>query len=1092
MVSTRTAFQPVSSRVNFPELEARILAFWKAREIFRKSVEQRPESNLYSFYEGPPTTNGRPGVHHVLARAFKDAIPRYQTMRGKRVPRKAGWDTHGLPVELEVERALGLRSKPDIEAYGVEAFNQKCKESVYRYIEEWQRLTERIGFWVDMDHPYSTFTDSYIESCWWIMKSLWDGGLVFQDYRSTPYCPRCGTGLSSHELSLGYKDNTPDPSVYIKFGLRQGTAAPAALRLDDGVPTAVLAWTTTPWTLPGNTALAVDPKATYALVEVDGDAGRERLMVAQPLIERAIGPEHRLVALLPGSDLAGLHYEPLYEPRAWGVAAMAFDDAGHVQPLVAGDPGPARRIVAADFVSMEDGTGVVHIAPAFGADDMETGKRQRLLFLQPVDPRGDMLAEGMPWNGMFVKRADPLVIDDLNARGLLWRSGVIRHTYPFCWRCDTPLLYYAMPSWYIRTTLQKEQLVANNARINWYPEHIKYGRFGDWLANNIDWAVSRERYWGTPMPVWRCEGCDATDCIGSVEELRRRAVDADAAAALPELHRPYVDAVLLRCEGCGGAMRRIPEVLDAWFDSGAMPYAQFHYPFENQETFRRRFPADFICEAIDQTRGWFYSLHAEATLLNAVEAVPEGIAYRNVICLGHILDAKGEKMSKSRGNVVDPWEPIDLHGADATRWYLYTASPAGQPRRFSTDQVGETVRRFLLTLWNTYSFFVTYANLDGWRPGAAAGSPAELDRWVLSELNLTVARVTREMDGYNPTDAGRAVQEFVEGLSNWYVRRSRRRFWKSGADEDKLAAYETLYTCLVTVTKLLAPLTPFIADELWQNLVAGCDTNAPESVHLADWPAVRRDLIDERLSRDVRLVTRISSLGRAARARAQIKVRQPLGTMLVQLRADGEAEALQRLAPQVLDEVNVHELQLAGSETALLDYQIRPNLPRLGPRFGKEVGQVSRALAGAGGAAVAAAVAAGQPVVVGEYTLEPEDVLVTAKERPGYAVAQEGGYTVALDTAVTPDLADEGLARELVHRIQSLRKDAGFEIADRITVSYQGDDDLRRVMARFDSYVKAETLAVQVVAGEAGDGAHVERQTIDGREVTLGVQRIGA
>jgi isoleucyl-tRNA synthetase len=723
---------------------------------------------------------------------------------------------------------------------------------------------------------------------------------------------------------------------------------------------------------------------------------------------------------------------------------------------------------------------------------METGKRERLLFLQPVDARGRMTGDGQPWSGLFVKDADSLVTADLKERGLLWRSGTVRHTYPFCWRCDTPLLYYAKPSWYIRTTRLKEQLVANNDRINWYPDYIKHGRFGDWLANNVDWAVSRERYWGTPMPIWRCgdDRCGATVCVGSVADLRERAVDPASVDALPELHRPFVDAIVLRCPDCGGEMRRVPEVLDAWYDSGAMPYAQWHYPYENQDVFRRRFPADFICEAIDQTRGWFYTLHAEATLLNSLEAAPEGIAYRNVICLGHILDARGEKMSKSRGNVVDPWEPLDLYGADATRWYLYTASPAGQPRRFSTDQVGESVRRFLLTLWNTYSFFVTYANLDGWTPAAEGGEPSELDRWVLSELNLTVERVTKELDEYNPTDAGRAVQEFVEDLSNWYVRRSRRRFWKSGADQDKLAAYGTLHTCLVTVAKLIAPLAPFVADELWQNLVRGADAAAAESVHLADWPDVRRDLVDEGLSRDVRLIMRVASLGRAARAKAQLKVRQPLQQMLVQTRTAEEGEALERLAPQVLDELNVRSLRVLQSEGDLLDYQIRPNLPKLGPKYGREMGQVSKALAAVDPAAVAAAVAAGEPVVAGEYTLQPDEILVTAKEREGYAVAQEAGYTVALETAVTPDLVDEGLARELVHRLQSMRRDAGFEIADRIVVSYAGDNDVRRVMQRFAGYVSAEVLALELAEGEPSNGAYTERQNVDGREVTLAVRRL--
>jgi len=1092
-MTTTQPFRPVSSEVSFPELEERILAFWRERDIFRKSVEQRPADNLYVFYEGPPTANGRPGIHHVLARAFKDALPRYHTMRGKRVPRKGGWDTHGLPVELEVERELGFRSKSDIEAYGIEAFNRRCKESVHRYVQDWERLTERIAFWVDMTDAYVTYSDDYIESGWWILKTLWDGGLIFQDYRSSPYCPRCGTSLSSHELALGYEENTPDPSVYVRFRLAPDATAPEALRLSDGVPTSLLAWTTTPWTLPANTALAVDPDAEYALVEVPEaphTGVRERIILARALVERVLdGQEYAVLTTFPGSTLLGLRYEPLYEPCEWGVPAMVFDDEGRVVPLPPGAPAPERQVHPAGFVSMEDGTGIVHIAPAFGTDDLELGRQRRLLFVQPVDLRGNMLATGTPWDGLFVKDADPKITADLRARGLLWKAGTIRHTYPFCWRCGTPLLYYAKPSWYIRTTRVKDQLVANNLRINWYPEHIKTGRFGDWLENNVDWALSRERYWGTPLPFWRCESCAAATCVGSVAELRERAIDRAAAEALPELHRPYVDAILLRCDACGGQMRRVPDVADAWFDSGAMPYAQWHYPFENQAIFRERFPADFICEAIDQTRGWFYTLHAEATLLHSLEAVPEGIAYRNVICLGHILDARGEKMSKSRGNVIDPWEPISRYGADATRFNMYTAAPAGQPRRFSTEQVGETVRRFFLTLWNTYSFFVTYANLDGWTPRAAQGTPSELDRWVLSRLHSTVARVTEAFDRYDPTDAGRSLQEFVEELSNWYVRRSRRRFWRGGTDEDKLAAYRTLHECLVTTALLLAPLTPFIAEELWQNLVCSVDPAAPESVHLADWPVVRTDLIDEALERDVALVQRIVSLGRAARTSAGIKVRQPLPEVIVQVRTSQEAEALQRLAPQVLEELNVKELRVLDTPGDFVSYVIRPNLPVLGPKYGKRLGELRRALEAADPRAVAAAVAAGQPVVLDGFTLEPSEVLVSARERPGYAVAEEAGYTVALNTSITPELAREGLARELVRRLQELRKDAGFAISDRITIAYRGDAEIANVFRTYHDYIAAETLALDIADSDPPAGSHAEQQQVDGHEVMLAVKR---
>ena len=1131
-------FEPVSSRVNFPELEARVLQFWRDRDIFRRSVDERSADKVYSFYEGPPTANGVPGIHHVLARVFKDAFPRFWTMRGYRVPRKGGWDTHGLPVELEVERELGLRSKPEIEAYGVEAFNRKCRESVFRYVKDWERMTERIGFWVDMEDAYVTYSTDYIESCWWILKSLWDHGLVYQDYRSTPHCPRCGTSLSSHELALGYQEDTPDPSVYIKFRLSGGKREegrgkreegrgkreegrgkreegrgksaerdlPEALRGD--APVYFLAWTTTPWTLPGNTALAVDESAEYAVVEVhpssqplppqgEGErAAPERLVLAAALVDAAVPGEKRVVGTLRGAELVGLRYAPLYEPADWGVEVMGFVD-GRLSRFASVDEAPVRRVVATDFVSMEDGTGIVHIAPAFGGEDYETGRHQGLRFVMSVDLRGNVTGNG-PFSGRFVKDADPLITEDLRQRGLLWRSETIRHTYPFCWRCDTPLLYIAKPSWYIRTSRFKDRLLANNERVNWYPEHIKRGRFGDWLENNVDWAVSRERYWGTPLPIWVCGSCGEASCVGSVAEMVGRAVDQEAARRLGDLHRPYVDEITLRCPQCGGEQRRVPEVADAWFDSGAMPYAQWHYPFDNQETFRERFPADFICEAIDQTRGWFYTLHAEATLLNAVEEAPEGISFKNCVVLGHILDKNGEKMSKSRGNVVNPWDMLNTYGADSLRWYLYTASPFGQPRRFNPDQVGETLRRFFLTLWNTYSFLVTYANIDGWSPDREEGrgkreeegEPTELDRWVVSELNLLVRRVTVELEGYNLTDAARAVDTFVENLSNWYVRRSRRRFWKTQADRDKLRAYRTLHACLVTVAQLIAPMAPFTAEALWQNLVRSWDESAPESVHLAPWPAADESLFDERLSADTQLIMRLASLGRAARARAKIKVRQPLAEVVVRTRTLDEEEGVRRLGAQLLDELNVKALRVVADESELVEYEVKPNLPALGPRLGRAVGEVSRALAALDPNALAAAVRAGRSVEVAGHILAPGDVLVTAKERPGYAVAQEAGYTVALTTTITPELADEGLARELVHRLQTLRKDAGFEIADRIVTYYEGDGAVDRVMQRHADYIAGETLSRELVPGRPRDGAYAQQLDVDGRAVRLAVQRV--
>ena len=1032
-------FQPVDSRVSFPEMERRILRFWKEHDIFRKSIEERPEERLYVFYEGPPTANARPGVHHVLSRAFKDLFPRYKTMRGYRVPRKAGWDTHGLPVELEVERELGLKSKPEIEEFGIEEFNRRCRESVFRYVKEWEALTERIGFWLDMEHPYITYDNEYIESVWWIVKQLWDKGLVYLDYRSTPHCPRCGTSLSDGEVALGYREDTPDPSVYVKFRLLD----PLPGVPDDDLPTYVLAWTTTPWTLPGNTALAVDPEAEYSVALRQGsgqaEADGERLILASALLDAALDKDYRVVATLRGEELVGLRYEPLYEPTAWGVQPMWFDPAQDGRLVLADDIQRVERaytIIGGEFVSLTDGTGVVHVAPAFGGEDFDVGKEMGLLFLQPVDLRGRM-PEGCPWPGQFVKDADEGIMEELARRRLLLRRETIRHTYPFCWRCDTPLLYYAKPTWYIRTTAVKESLIEGNERINWYPEHIRHGRFGDWLRNNVDWALSRERYWGTPLPIWQCPSCGAHECIGSRAEMRERAADPAAVDALMDLHRPYVDRIELNCTRCDGAMSRLPEVLDAWFDSGAMPYAQWHYPFENQETFHRSFPADFICEAVDQTRGWFYTLHAESTLLHAIGRVPESISFRNVICLGHIHDEQWRKMSKSLGNVVDPMSVIDVQGADALRWYLYTATRPGEARRFSAQLVAESLRRFLLTLWNTYSFFVTYANLDRFDPGAAPqGERSDLDRWLLSELSVLVERVTSCLEEYDPTSAGRAIQAFVEDLSNWYVRRSRRRFWKpvlsaaegSDSDADKLAAYQTLYTCLVTLAKLLAPFTPFLADEIYQNLVRSVDKKAPQSVHLAGWPQADPSLVDQRLMEETRLVMRVVRLGRAARSKAGIKVRQPLARVVVKPRAPVEAEGLRRLESQLLDELNVKALALAESESQL----------------------------------------------------------------EGLAVASdEAGYAVGLDTTLTAELADEGLARELVHRIQNLRKAAGFQISDRIATYYRGWDRVREVLASHGDYVRQETLSSELVEGEPPPDAHSEAQKIDGQPLTLAVRRTG-
>ncbi len=1086
-------FRPVDPNVSFPALETEILGFWRERNVFRRSVEDRPVENLFVFYEGPPTANGRPGVHHIMPRVLKDLFARYKSMRGYRVPRKAGWDTHGLPVEIEVEKELGLRSRSEIEDYGIAAFNAKCRESVGRYVRDFEDLTERIAFWADMDNPYATCDDDYIESGWWVFRQLWEHGLVYRDYRSTPHCPRCETSLSDHELSQGYRDDVPDPSIFVKFRLTEEARTHAGL--DGGRPMSVVAWTTTPWTLPGNTALAVNEDADYGLYEHGG----ELLVLAAARAASVLGEECAALRTIPGAALVGLAYEPLYRPEEAGDTVRRFDGDGRLRALVAGESTAGlRRVIAADHVSLDDGTGAVHIAPAFGGEDFEDGKRHGLLFAQPVNPRG-VMAGGLPGAGRFVKDADGEVIGDLEARGLMLRSEQIRHTYPFCWRCESPLLYYAKPSWYIQTTKQRGRLLAGNERINWQPAHIQHGRFGDWLKNNVDWAVSRERYWGTPLPFWTCGTCERISVIGSRVELAERAIDRAAAEALEDLHRPFIDAIALRCEDCAGEMRRVPEVADAWFDSGAMPYAQWHYPFENEDEFQRQFPADFICEAIDQTRGWFYTLHAEAALLSAAEAVPEEISYRNVICHGHILDEQGNKMSKSRGNVIEPSELLDEFGADAVRWYIYASAPVGASRRFSARLVNEGLRRFQLTLWNVYSFLVSYANLDGLDPRERpAGALPELDRWLLSELNVLIERVTAALDEYDPAPAARALERFVDDLSNWYVRRSRRRFWRGVSEaegDDKRSAYFTLHTALVTLARLLAPFTPFLSEELWRNLVRSLDGAAPESVHLANWPepvpldATGGTFVDESLNAETQLLKRVASLGRAARAKAAIKVRQPLAEVLVKPRSPAEGAALTRNKALLLEELNVKALTLLEDESAAISFAVKPNLPVLGPRLGRELGAVRAALAARDGGEVAAAVRAGRPLTVAGHKLAPDDLLVELREREGFAVVSEAGYTVAVATAITPALADEGLARELVRRIQDLRREAGFDLSDRITTWYGGGEAVPRAVAAHAAYIEAETLSVELIAGAPAEDAQEAAFTLAGAPVVAGVRR---
>ena len=1032
-------FEVVSSRVSFPDMESEVLRYWQDHDVFRRSVDDRPDAPLFMMYEGPPTANGSPGIHHVLARVFKDVISRYRTMKGCRVIRKGGWDTHGLPVELEIEKELGLRSKRDIEEYGIAEFNQRCRESVFRYVKEWEVMTDRIGYWVDMADPYVTLDNDYIETGWWILKELWDRGLLYEDQRGTPHCPRCVSSLSSHEVALGYRENTPDPSVFVKF---------EATRWLDGtppvVPTYLLAWTTTPWTLPGNTALAVSAEAEYSVIEIAAHTASPYRMVVATDRLAAVQSEYQVLDTVDGARLVGITYQPLYDAVAYGSPISKFtrreSSSGNITVELLDAEGYDPHVVAADFVSMDDGSGIVHIAPAFGDEDLGLGREKELSFVQPVDLQG-IITGGYPFAGKFVKDADPDICADLDERGLLHHQETYRHTYPFCWRCDTPLLYYAKSSWYIRTTAVKDRLVAANSSINWYPEHIREGRFGEWLRNNVDWAISRERYWGTPIPVWRCETCETVTCVGSLSEL------AELSGAVVDdldLHRPFVDNVTWNCGSpdCDGTMRRIPEVMDAWFDSGMMPLAQWHYPFENTEIDHDgRLPADYICEAVDQTRGWFYSLHALSTLLK------DDVAYRNVICLGLILDGRGRKMSKRLGNVVDPITVLDTHGADALRWYLFTASHPGEARRFSDKLVNETLRRVLLTLWNVYSFFTNYANIDEFEPDQIPADwrpEAELDRWILSELNTLVQQVDDNLDHYNPTDAGRRIQEFIDVLSNWYVRRSRRRFWRSESDTDKLGAYATLYNCLTTVAKLMAPLAPFVAEQMYRNLEQRYDPGAPDSVHLAVFPSADVELIDRALMDATRLAMRVASMGRAARSKAKLKVRQPLASVVVRTRTPDEAQYLDWVSGQILEELNIKELHTVGAEPDLYN----------------------QALSAAG---------------------DNAEAIVSVD---GFSASLESGYMVAIDTRITPELADEGLARELAHRIQNLRKNARYEITDRIITYYQGPSDILRVMDGHQAYIMQETLSEALLAQEPDPDASSESQSIEGMEVVLGVRRV--
>ena len=1048
-------FKPVTPKLDVKDMEEKVLRHWQRQDIFHKSLDQRNGGSEYIFYEGPPTANGKPGVHHVLARAFKDIFPRYKTMQGFHVSRRGGWDTHGLPVEIEVEKRLGFTSKRQIEAYGIEKFNDLCRESAFTYIQEWEKLTDRIGYWVDMKSAYITYKNEYIESVWWILKNFWDRNLLYQGYKVVPYCPRCGTPLSDHEVALGYRDAT-DPSVFVR------------MPLVDTPGTSLLVWTTTPWTLPANVAVAAGADVNYVTVERTlPEGGTERLILAEQLLAKVFGDEEvRIVDQFKGRQLKGKKYHPLFTFLA--------------------TTKPAHFVVLGGFVTTEDGTGLVHIAPAFGADDMQMAIDEDLPILSTVAEDGTFISDVKPWAGKFVKDADPYITRDLLDRGLLFKKEEYVHTYPFCWRCDTPLLYYARPTWYIRTSQFKDRMVELNNQINWYPQHIRNGRFGNWLSNNVDWALGRERYWGTPLPVWECESCHNQTCVGSVKELSEK---AGYDLSKSDLHRPHVDEIKFKCSECGERMKRVPELIDVWFDSGSMPIGQWHYPFENETQFKESFPADYICEAVDQTRGWFYSLHAISTLLF------DSVSYKNVICLGLILDGQGQKMSKTRGNVISPWEVLEKHGADAMRWYLYTASPPGQERRFSSDLVGEVVRNFTLTLWNTYSFFVTYANLDGWKPDTESVIEyGPLDQWLRSSLHALVRDVTYALETYDVLGATRPIEQFVNQLSNWYLRRSRRRFWKSGSDSDKNAAYATLYEALATVSYLLAPTMPFIADEMYMNLVGSLDQKAAQSVHLANWPEYDPILINEKLNRDMNLVMKLTSLGHAARNKGNRKVRQPLSEIAFALPNRDEEETLMKSVDLLADELNVKKVRALNSAAEAVSYSLNPLPKQLGQKYGNKYPEIRKQVLALDIEKTAAALLSGKTLnlkIDGDLLeILPEEVEVRIQAKAGYAVASEGAYVAALVTDLTPELIEEGLAREFVRRLQDLRKTADLDIADRIRVVYSASDLLSRAVLTFNTYIMTETLTVALDSGEVPESWVQIEDDFDGEHVCIALEKI--
>ena len=1030
--------------MNFVARELDTLAFWKENKIFEKSVALRKGAPAYTFFDGPPTANGKPHIGHVLTRSIKDLIPRYKTMKGYDVLRKAGWDTHGLPVELEVEKQLGLDGKEQIEAYGVEPFIKACKASVWKYESQWEEMSDRVGFWCDMKDPYVTYHDNYIESEWWALKTIHEKGLLYKGHKIVPYCPRCGTALSSHEVAQGYHD-VKEVSAIAKFFLK------------DGSNTAILAWTTTPWTLPSNVALCVNAHETYVKVKKDD----ETYILAEALVPSVIGENAEIVSRCSGEDLVGLEYEPLFELPVQFKGKKGY------------------RVVADDYVTLTDGTGVVHIAPAFGEDDNRVGKVWDLPFVQFVNASGHLYG-GTPWDGLFVKEADKPVLAALKESGKLYAALPFEHSYPFCWRCDTPLIYYARESWFIKMTAVKDKLIAFNRSVNWMPDTIKEGRMGNFLENVIDWGVSRERYWGTPLPVWMCD-CGHVHVIGSKAELKAM---SDNCPDDIELHKPYIDAVNVYCPKCGKRMKREPVVIDCWFDSGSMPFAQWHYPFENKEVFERRYPAAFISEAVDQTRGWFYTLLAIATCL--FDKAP----FENCLVLGLVCDKDGKKMSKHIGNVVAPKDVLDKQGADAVRWYFYTASAPWLPSRFSGENVSEYQRKFLSTLWNTYAFYILYADIDGFDPTKHALKRENLslmDRWILSRLHTLIRTVDDHLDHIRITEAGRALQDFVDELSNWYVRRGRERYWGSEMTDDKEAAYMTLYTVLKTLALLSAPFVPFMSEAMYQNMVRTVDDHAPESVHLCDFPVADESYIDAELERGMERVLEIVTLGRAARNNAACKIRQPLAEMFVQGDALTEAETA-----ILADELNIKKVEYVADASGFISYQTKPQLRTLGPRYGKLLRAISAHLASEGvGDAVVAAHNAGRAYTFDcdgtTVSLEKDDVLVSAQQKAGYVSESDNGLTVVLNTNLTPALIEEGNVREITSKLQTMRKEAGFEVADHIRIGYDEASPLAALLAANRTGIMADTLADALEPSLAG---YEKAWNINGREITLSVEKL--